>query len=239
VTTGKKLGIVVALEREISPLVDGWRQKTVTSGGVQWNLRESEDAAVIFVGTGSRRAYLGTKVLVESVRPEVVTSIGFAGAAAPDIAVGDVVIPAEIVRYSNGQRYRADCGRGVLATVDEVAGPEEKSHLATGLGVIAVDMEAAGVAQASQEAGRRFFAVKAISDSQSENVDLVSKFVQPEGFQTGRFVAHIAVRPQLWPTVGRLARNSSVASRALASSVTGMMKDVDAFIEQNAGSALR
>lgn len=234
-----KLGVVVALEREVSSLVEHWKPKTVVHGGVSWHLRESDKSVVIFVGTGFRRAYAGTKVLIETARPEMVTSVGFAGAASPDIAVGDVLVPAEVVRYSNGQRYRTEGGRGVLATVEAVATPEFKGELAVGLGVTAVDMEAAGVAQAAQEAGRRFVAVKAISDDHGEDLDLVTKFVKPEGFQTGRFVAHVAFRPRLWPAVNRLARNSSIASRSLASALTSLIQNVDAFVERNADSNTR
>lgn len=232
-TIETKLGIVAALEREVSDLIAGWPHREIVHSGHTWELWESKDAVLICVGTGFERAYLGTKVLIETARPEVVTSIGFAGAATPDIAVGEVFLPAEVLRLSNGARYPCECGKGLLATLEDVAGPEQKRDLAERFGVVAVDMESAGVAKAAHEAGRRFLAVKTISDTLDDDVEFVSRFVRPEGFQTERFVAHIAVRPRLWGAVGRLARNSGVASKALTPVLASLTQDVETFVARH------
>lgn len=225
-----KLGIVAALEREVRPLLARWPRRMVAQSGHDWPLWESESAVLICVGTGLERAYLGTKVLVETARPEVITSIGFAGGVGPDMAVGEIFVPSEVLRLSNGARYPTECGKGLLATLEDVAGPEQKRDLAERFGVRAVDMEAAGVAKAAHEAGRRFLTVKAISDAVDDDVAFVGKFVQPEGFHAERFVAHIAVRPRLWPAVARLARSSSLASKALGQFMAPFTKDFDAAI---------
>lgn len=222
-----KLGIVAALEREVSPLVASWSRRVVAQGGHEWPLWESENAVLICVGTGLERAYLGTKVLVETARPEVVTSIGFAGAVAQGVAVGDIFVPSEVLQLTNGGRFQTEFGKGLLATLEDVAGPDLKRDLAIRFGVGAVDMEAAGVAKAADEAGRRFLAVKVISDAVDDDVAFVGQFVEPEGFHTERFVAHIAVRPRLWPAVARLARNSSVASKALGRFMAPLARDFD------------
>jgi hypothetical protein len=35
-------------------------------------------------------------------------------------------------------------------------------------------------------------------------------------FNTGGFIAHVAIRPWLWPAVIKLAQNSAVASKVLS-----------------------
>ena len=90
-------------------------------------------------------------------------------------------------------------------------------------------MEAAGVAAAAAEHRTDFAAIKAISDGADEDLGFLSSFVTPEGFATGRFVAHIALRPGLWPSVAALNRNSKLAVSALQSAVAAYMNDWRSF----------
>jgi len=88
---------------------------------------------------------------------------------------------------------------------------------------------AAGVAAAAAETGREFAAIKAISDGMGDDLDFLSDFVRPDGFATGRFIAHIALRPGLWPSVAALQRNSRLAAAALQNAVTECITDRQSF----------
>ena len=62
-----------------------------------------------------------------------------------------------------------------------------------------------------------FAVVKVISDELDFDFPATERFVDSNGqFLEGRFAWFAAVRPWLWPQVGRLARNSKRASRALS-----------------------
>ena len=80
----------------------------------------------------------------------------------------------------------------------------------------AVDMEASAVAEVAQARGVRFVAVKAVSDSASFKLPPFGRFIDESGeFQTFRFVVHAAVRPGMWPALGKLKQNSAKAANAL------------------------
>jgi nucleoside phosphorylase len=242
-----ELGFVAALEREVSGLVKGWSKSTVQSGGKSWRIYcDGRDgrAAVICAGTGSVRAYAAAAALVENCSPRVLVSIGFVGACVDSIhpgfsalRPGSIVVPASVVEVATGRTFATAFGLGRLATLDRVAGRDLKRDTQARFGAVAIDMEAAGVAAAAAEAGKEFAAIKAVSDGVDEDVGFLSDFVTPDGFATGRFVAHVAVRPWLWPRVAALQANSAAAAKSLESTVESCMKDWQRFAARYSKSA--
>ncbi len=195
----------------------------------------SENAVLICAGTGVDRAYTATRALIEKCSPRVIISIGFAGSCVPNLHPGSVVVPANVLEAATGKSFRCAFGCGQLVTLDRVAGKALKQDAFARFGALAVDMEAAGVAAAAAECRREFAAIKVISDDAEEDLEFLSRFVKPEGFETGRFIAHIALRPGLWPSVAALKRNSKLAAAALASAVSDCTSDWRSFF----GQALR
>ena len=106
-------------------------------------------------------------------------------------------------------------GRTRLASYPQVAGAEQKQKLAKSYGAQAVDMEAAAVARAAQVHGLPFIAIKSISDEYNFDLPDMSPFIRDGKFQTPRFAGHLALRPWLWLSVYRLARNTRIASENL------------------------
>jgi len=100
---------------------------------------------------------------------------------------------------------------------------------------LAVDMEATGVAAAAAEAGREFAAIKVISDGANQDMEFLADFVKPEGFMTARFLAHIALRPELWPSVAALQANGKMASEALNKAVNECLDDWRGFAAKHSG----
>jgi hypothetical protein len=103
-------------------------------------------------------------------------------------------------------------------------------------GALAVEMEAIGVAAAAADCGREFAAIKAISDGAGDEMDFLSGFLTPEGFGTARFIAHIALRPELWGRVAALERHSRLASAALKSAAEECNKDWRAFAAKHSSA---
>lgn len=228
---GVEFGFVAALEREVHGLVHGWSKTEVQGTNGQQRIYRNDKAVLICAGTGVARAYAAAKVLVEKCSPGMLVSIGFAGACVdeliPGVGVmkpGAVLIPATVTEAATGKRYETACGYGHLVTVDCVAGKALKQSTAAQFGAQVVDMEAVGVAAAAAENGLEFAAIKAISDGVDEDLGFLTEFVRPGGFQTGSFVAHIAVRPWLWQKVARLQVNSELAAKSLKSAVESCMR---------------
>jgi adenosylhomocysteine nucleosidase len=222
-----KFVLIVAMHREIQPLlrycqpVDGslaLKAPAEAAGAVSdpRRLYRYKDAMVVCSGPGYENAALAAQQAIEAYSPKMVISVGFAGALVPEMKVGDIFIPRHIISESNGSDFTAPRGQGVLVTAETVAGEEHKRALFTRFQAQAVDMEAAAVAAVAAAQHCEFFALKVISDTLNSGVDFVTAFVRPEGFRVGAFLAHVSVRPWLWPEVRALQRNSARAADNLS-----------------------
>jgi adenosylhomocysteine nucleosidase len=206
---------VAALKREIAPLVRGWRRSEHTHSGRNFEFFEKGDKVLVCAGIGPEAARRATEAVVALHMPTEVVSVGFAGALEAGARVGDVFEPAVIVDARDGSRANGG-GQGVLVSFGAVADVAQKKKLASAYSAQLVDMEAASVALGAQAHGLRFRAVKAVSDEFGFPMPPMDRFVDSDGnFRNSSFLAFVAVRPQMWLVVFRLARNSGVASRAL------------------------
>lgn len=221
--------MIAALEREIAGLVRGWQRE---SAGKLNGWRNGQTIAFA-VGMGSDKAFTGTNVVIETFRPELVTSIGFSGALSTELPVGSIVVPAQVVGFKTGEAYEAAGGAGVLITAAGVVGANDKAEMGSRYGALAVDMEALGVAKAAKVARVKFAAIKAISDGVSDEMDFVGTFVTPDGFKTGAFLAHVAVRPKLWKALKQLAENTQKASDSLKVALREFVAGPEAFLAQH------
>ena len=212
-----RIVVIAALEREVAPLVRGWR--VINEGlAAVYRTFENDGVVVVCAGIGSRAARLTADSALSCYRPDIVFSAGLAGALTPDLKVGDQFIPATIVNSATGSRIATGHGTGVLVSASGVAGPEAKRLLARQYGAVAVDMEAAAVAEVAEKKGILFMAVKAISDEYDFALPEMEQFIHPDGrFLTRKFAAYTLMHPGTWSTVRKLAANSSQASGKLSS----------------------
>lgn len=205
--------IVAAMEREVAPLVRGWqiilgnRQHYWTKGKV----------VVVTGGIGAKFARDAAEaVLARRYYPKVVISAGLSGALVPELHTGEVFVPTKVVSADGAKTFTMRSGDSVLVSAVGVANREQKEELARRFAAQVVDMEAAAVADVAMTRGLSFVAVKAISDELEFPLPPLGRFIGEDGrFHTGRFVMHAAVRPRLWPVLGRLQKNADKASVAL------------------------
>jgi adenosylhomocysteine nucleosidase len=211
-----RVAIVVALEREVRPLIKEWRASEKESGGRCFRFFEKHEFVLVYGGIGAEAARRAAEAVIAIYAPAVIYSAGFAGALDPRLKVGDIVQPRRVVNAGDGSSVDLGNGEGVLLSFGSVATPEQKARLRDSFGATAVDMEAAAVARAAEARDVRFAVVKVISDEFDFAFPSMEPFVDSNGrFLEGRFAWFAAVRPCLWPQVWRLARNGSRASRAL------------------------
>lgn len=237
-----KFALVVAMHREIQPLLDQCQPVrdssafqvpaevgTVSYPQLPYRYR---DAIIVCSGPGYKNAALAAQQAIEAYSPEMVISIGFAGALAPEMKVGDIFVPRHVVSERTGSAFTSPRGKGVLVTAERVAGEERKRVLFSRFRAQAVDMEAAAVAAVAAAHDCEFLALKVISDRLDSNVDFVGPFVRPEGFRAGAFLAHVSIRPWLWPAVRSLRRDSARAAESLSSAVRVLVAKGTAALEE-------
>jgi len=212
----KVVAYVAALKREVAPLIKGWQRTQTTYSGRNFEFFENGGTVLVCGGIGAEAARRATEAVIQLHHPKEVVSVGFVGALDPNLRVGDVFEPAIVVDARDGRRVAANHGIGVLVSVSSVADSEQKGKLAGAYQAQTVDMEAASVARGGQAHGLRFRALKAVSDELRFPMIPMDRFVDSEGqFRTASFALFAALRPAIWPTVVRLARNSALASHAL------------------------
>jgi adenosylhomocysteine nucleosidase len=219
-----KIAIIAAMEREVRPLVRGWKVRMMEHGGRRYRLFENGEAALVCGGIGAEAARRATEAVIQEVNPARVLSVGFAGALNGTLEVGDVLEPRTVINAADGVRTEVGSGEGILVSSATVAGKEQKIRLGKAYGASAVDIEAAAVAQGAQARGVEFGALKAISDSADCNLPALDRFVAGDGsFHSVRFACSVALRPWRWGTTIALARNSSKASRALCGALVSYL----------------
>jgi adenosylhomocysteine nucleosidase len=224
-----RVAIVAALEREVRPLIKGWRVSQKDIEGRRFRFFEKDDFVLVCGGIGAEAARRAAEAVIAIYAPTVIYSAGFAGALDPALKVGDVVQPLRVVNASDGSSVNFEQGEGTLVSFGSVASPAQKAKLRDSFQAQAVDMEAAAVARSADARGAKFAVVKVISDEFDFNFPAMERFVDSNGqFHEGRFAWFTAVRPWLWASVARLSRNSNRASRALSDRLRTMMAAISA-----------
>jgi adenosylhomocysteine nucleosidase len=204
------------MEREVRPLIKGWRVNEREHGGRRFRFFENGEAVVVCGGIGCQAARRAAEAVIVLYGPSVVYSVGYAGALDSNEKVGDLIRPSRVINASDGSSAQIEGGQGVLVSYGLVASAAQKSKLRESFGAQAVDMEASGVARATEARGVEFRAIKVVSDEFDFELPATDRFVDTEGhFHEARFAIFVAVRPWLWLRVVRLARNSNRAARAL------------------------
>jgi adenosylhomocysteine nucleosidase len=208
--------IIAAVDHELDPLVRGWKQVNFSHGGKIFHGYEHENLVAVAGGIRSRAAEQTARALVAQYKPQMLISAGVAGALISSLKVGNVITPNVIVDAATGAEYRCDLGGGVLVSAGAIADSHSKPELVEKFHALAVDMEAAAVAGVAGDEQIGFRCVKAISDEADFPMPPLNRFVNAEGgFDTGKFLAWAALRPQVWPRVIKLGRNSKRAAQAL------------------------
>lgn len=213
------VGIIAALPREVSALVQGWKRRQCPGGVAVYT---DGSAVVACAGMGAARAGLAAEAAMATMPVTDLLSVGFAGACDPALQAGEIVRAGVVFDNRTGEKFEDDRYKQVLVTADEIASVRDKERFVRLYGAAAVDMEAAAVARLARARGLGFGAIKVISDEAGFEVGELSQFSTADGqFREWAFALHVAVRPALWSKAAALGRNSSKALATLTETLRG------------------
>lgn len=182
---------------------------------------------------GLRAGLLGSRWprLLAGFNYPLVVSSGVCGGLAPDLKVGELVVP-ESVLGPGGERLNVTPTRhrqatdlagaargGTLVTSREVAATAEaKAALFESSGAVAVDMESAVILTHAGSAGCPTLVVRGVSDAAGESVPIeLIELMTPEGkLRPGRALALTVTRPRLLPRALALRQATRLALTAVA-----------------------
>lgn len=217
------VAIIVALDRELAPLVQGWHSLEIHHNGSRFRVYEQKNLLAVAGGIGRNAASAAAYAVIAQYRPQLLISAGVAGALAPELKVGTVVTPNRVVDSATGTEYCFQDGNGILVTATEIVDSASKKVLAERFRASAVDMEASAVAQVARDEQIGFRCVKVISEEADFAMPPLNQFVDEHGrFRNAKFAAWAAFHPNWWGGIRALARNTELAVQALCDYLRGV-----------------
>jgi adenosylhomocysteine nucleosidase len=227
---GCDVALIFALGMECGPLVDQLADAASTkrphliehAGSLGGKL-----AVIAEGGVGQAAAARTTREIIRAYEPRWVISAGFAGALAPDILRGHMLMPHSVANEAGEEFHfeltmpatpRLHTGR--LLTVDRVLKTKaEKQAAATEHRAIACDMETFAVAKECSLAGTRFLSVRIISDGLDDELPPeVERLMNEKNFakQAGIALQAILKRPGAALDLWKLRDEANKAADRLA-----------------------
>ncbi len=231
----------------------GWERRAVTDSlpgrrdGVApgtWSGRLGDGSSCIVVQTGVGRER--ARVAASAVPPvRLFLACGCAGALTDQLRAGDLVVADRIDAVAAGGRvaeriaahapaltaWAASRGfqvhEGSVASTLGVLDTAEAKAAAGAGGALVVEMESAALATEARARGIPFVGLRVVLDLAAQAVPLPAGVVDEETgeVRTGRAVAGLALRPWVWPALGRLARQQRVAAQALGTFMAALLRD--------------
>ena len=161
----------------------------------------------------------------------LVISAGTCGALAPDLGVGDLILPESVLGLS-GERLNVTPGAHraavalaggartglLLTTSDVVATPEAKAARFQATGALAVDLESAIILAWASHQGCPSLVVRAVSDTAAQRLpaELVGLVTREGKLLTGRVLTLALTHPSTIPHALLLRRGSGRALKSVA-----------------------
>ncbi|MEK6716895.1 MAG: hypothetical protein AABZ16_05345 [candidate division NC10 bacterium] len=238
----RPVALVVALAQERQPLqrrLAAARQGRAGDFRVVVGELAGRAAVLIQAGIGRDRARRALLAASHQFSFRAAWSLGFAGGLAETLCVGDVVCPAAVLLDDGrtGQSFgvapaqaavRAALAAagirihdGPLLTVDDpLRTPEVKRAAHRRTGAVAVDMEAAGVAEAARDLGIPWLAIKAVVDAAGEALpEFLAGCTTAQGELRWRGLLSNLASARRRRTLWRLPRASRQAAQGLQRAV--------------------
>lgn len=221
-----KTGIVAALPQEMATIV-----QPIPSPGVVVSPRDN--LFCILSGVGARCAFESARKLLERGIDRLV-SWGCAGALAPDLCSGDLLLP-EVVIASNHRKWTLDedwrmelmlqvgescrLWQGSLYTSESpVTTKSARKRLYEETGAIAVDLESSAIAEFAGRKGIPVVVLRAVADSCETGIPgFIRDSIGKDGTIDGRaFFQKLLVRPSEWAKTIRMVREFRASCSTLS-----------------------
>ncbi|MFW6126188.1 MAG: hypothetical protein ACOC58_03700 [Chloroflexota bacterium] len=230
-----------AMERELVALRRKMRIEDVVHDGPfpMWSGRYG-DRQVVLVRTriGPRNATAAATRVLERFPCTALVSMGFGGALAPDLGVGDVVVCERLCTEDSADRTLEADPRLVQACTQHggrlsgsvntrvgtsvsvrlpVCTRERRAQLAKDCGACLVDMESYWIGSISLSQRVPFVCVRSVSDTANEELPPLDRLVDSDGrWKPATALRYFTRRPWKLASLVRLRRHCQAAARGLA-----------------------
>jgi adenosylhomocysteine nucleosidase len=200
-----------ATEVKPADLSVDWSRKALLNGN---------DALLVANGVGPARAGAAAEKGIEACTPDVIVSTGFCGALSPGLGIADLVGANQIV--AGGRIYACRSLKGPVCgpvrSISYVARTAEEKCALASEGAIAVEMEAAGVAEQALHHSIPFYCVRSVTDLAGETLaNDFNNALRSDGHFDTMFILRVALLHPATrlPELIRLRKRCILAARAL------------------------
>jgi len=206
---------------------------------------ENRDALLVKTGMGKERAESATKLMLERYPVSAIISLGFAGALAPELSIGDVVVcstlhcahKSEHKWVSDGvcasdthllslvsqglENIVAGCCLGSSVSLLQLESSTKKlAGLASAFHAHIVDMESYWIASIASARQIPFIAIRSISDTMQDCVQPFDQILTSDGrLLWKKAVLCFITHPQYLINTFTLYRNVRIARKSLIACV--------------------
>ncbi len=240
-TNTAALGIISAIPEELWYLRRANCKRLAGDRTRRIDLAQIGGSSVYLIagGDGLRAAASGVQQLISQYPQGPLLGLGIAGAAVDELCEGDLIAASEVYG-PDGSMMTADTqlldiaagyhGRiqtGVLASVNQPAGPEQKRQLeARYTGPLAVDMESSAWLQTASTAGRQMVVVRCILDPVDELLpQFLSATIEGDaGINRNKLLLYAITHPACWRQLIQLSGRMRRCARILADFASDFVK---------------
>ena len=221
-----------------------------TSGGVCSVQTPSGEVVLLRTGVGTRRSESSLTSLLSKLRPDLIVSLGFAGALHEGLAAGDLIWASRVfflsdrTPHAEGTEFPeillpeskrvADRLAGIISIregcivtlEDFVRKPEIRKRLPAEISLPVCDMETFVLARVAARQGIPFFAARAISDTSDHEIppELLDIFDESGKILYFRLSKRVLYKPGLLSDMFHLRRNSERAAKSLGTLVKSLLE---------------
>jgi adenosylhomocysteine nucleosidase len=186
----KRVVVLAPMQPELKAIVKSFGLRSAEGDDLFTHAGSAGDWSVVTLVTGMGPAVAreATQRALAAGPCEHVMVVGIAGGLDPELPVGSLMVPTRVQLYPNGPEYRSHPlpprrASGGLMTTDGLFDDDDVWRPILERGFGAVDMEAAGVAEACENAGVAWSVYRGISDRPDEHIvdQAVFALSKPDG----------------------------------------------------------
>jgi adenosylhomocysteine nucleosidase len=235
------IGIIAAMSQEsgaVLRFVKGWERSTLGPYRCQRFRLYSRDCQMVTSGMGLKRAAQAAHTLIDTIHPQLLFSVGVAGAVNADLEIGDVVAARDTCLLENGlagevqplaalseaawqaagQALQARRVRLFPGTAITTRGAQFVQRQAGELTNPILEMETVGIARAAAEQDIPLLSLRGISDGPRAPIpfDLERMMDDEYNLRIGKLIRTILGRSQILPKLLKMGGNTRQAAENAA-----------------------
>jgi adenosylhomocysteine nucleosidase len=251
------IGFIAAMSQErdaVLRLINKWEVSTIGSYRCQRFRLADRDCVLITSGMGIKRAAQATRTLIEATHPQLLVSVGVAGAVNADLQIGDVVaarntclldqgtpgpfqplaLLSDAARQAAAQALQPRRARLFSGTAVTTRGSQYVQRQPDEMTSPVLEMETVAIARVAAQQGIPLLSVRSISDGPRAPIPFDFEVVMDEEYnlRMGEIFKIILRHPRLLLQLLQMSRNTTKAADNAAIALVAALSQPGALILQ-------